>query len=95
MESSINISVGNFVFDVRGANLQHACEAFGAVASVKVIKGQCSGQERENVGEGQTTIVEYRWAEGSEARLRDLAAELVQLPVDEGEHHAVYALQEL
>jgi len=32
--------------------------------------------------EGQHIVLEPRWAEGSEARLRDLAAELVQLPVD-------------
>jgi hypothetical protein len=91
----MRIYVGNSVFDITGADLRHACEAFGAVASVKVIKDKVSGQEPRNFGEGQTIIVEYRWAEGSEARLRDLAAELVQLPVDEGEHHAVYALQGL
>jgi putative ABC transport system substrate-binding protein len=32
--------------------------------------------------EGQNIVLEPRWAEGSEARLRELAAELVQLPVD-------------
>ena len=32
--------------------------------------------------EGQNLVLEPRWAEGSEARLRELAAELVQLPVD-------------
>ena len=32
--------------------------------------------------EGQHLVLEPRWAEGSEARLRELAAELVQLPVD-------------
>jgi ABC-type uncharacterized transport system substrate-binding protein len=32
--------------------------------------------------EGQNVILEYRYAEGSEERLRDQAAELVQLPVD-------------
>ena len=32
--------------------------------------------------EGQNLVMEYRYAEGSEARLRDLAAELVQLQVD-------------
>jgi putative tryptophan/tyrosine transport system substrate-binding protein len=31
--------------------------------------------------EGQTIILEYRWGDGQEERLRDLAAELVQLPV--------------
>jgi hypothetical protein len=70
-------------------------EALGAVASAKVIKDKLSGQEPEDFGKGQTIIVEYRWAEGDEARLRDLAAELVYLGVDEGEHHAVYALQGL
>jgi putative ABC transport system substrate-binding protein len=32
--------------------------------------------------EGQNVILEYRYAEGSEERLRDQAAELVRLPVD-------------
>jgi len=32
--------------------------------------------------EGQHIVLEPRWAEGSEARLHELAAELVQLPVD-------------
>ena len=32
--------------------------------------------------EGQNLVIEDRYAEGSEERLRDLAAELVQLPVD-------------
>jgi putative ABC transport system substrate-binding protein len=32
--------------------------------------------------EGQNLIIEYRYAEGHEERLRDLAAELVQLPVN-------------
>jgi len=32
--------------------------------------------------EGRNVILEYRYAEGSDARLRDQAAELAQLPVD-------------
>jgi putative ABC transport system substrate-binding protein len=32
--------------------------------------------------EGQNVSIEYRWAEGADARLPGLAAELVQLPVD-------------
>jgi len=32
--------------------------------------------------EGQNLVIEYRYAEGSEERLRDLAAELVRLKVD-------------
>jgi putative tryptophan/tyrosine transport system substrate-binding protein len=32
--------------------------------------------------EGQNLLIEERWAERSEARLRGLAAELVQLPID-------------
>src|SRR5437016_4933502 len=32
--------------------------------------------------EGQNLLMEYRWAEGKEERLPDLAAELVRLPVD-------------
>jgi hypothetical protein len=91
----MRLSVGTSGLDITGADLPHACTAFGAVASVKVIKDKFGGQGPKNVGEGQTIIVEYRWAEGSEARLRGLAAELLQLPVDEGEHHAVYALQGL
>src|SRR5215470_9821092 len=32
--------------------------------------------------EGQNLVIEWRWAEGSAERLRDLAAELVRLKVD-------------
>jgi putative ABC transport system substrate-binding protein len=32
--------------------------------------------------EGHNLVIEYRWAEGREERLPDLAAELVRLPVD-------------
>jgi putative tryptophan/tyrosine transport system substrate-binding protein len=32
--------------------------------------------------EGQNLVIEYRWAEGNEERLRDLATELVRLHVD-------------
>jgi hypothetical protein len=32
--------------------------------------------------EGQNLVMEYRWAEGRDERLPDLAAELVRLPVD-------------
>jgi putative ABC transport system substrate-binding protein len=32
--------------------------------------------------EGQNLVIEWRWAEGSEERLRDLAAELVRLQVE-------------
>ena len=32
--------------------------------------------------EGQNLLIEHRYAEGSDARLRDLAAELVRLPVE-------------
>jgi putative tryptophan/tyrosine transport system substrate-binding protein len=32
--------------------------------------------------EGQTILIEYRWAEGKNERLRDLAAELVHIKVD-------------
>jgi ABC-type uncharacterized transport system substrate-binding protein len=46
--------------------------------------------------EGQNIILEPRWAEGSEARLHELAAELVQLPVDvlvPGASFATFAAQ--
>jgi putative ABC transport system substrate-binding protein len=46
--------------------------------------------------EGQTIVVEYRWAEGQGDRLPDLAAELVGLPVDlivAGTTRAVQAAQ--
>jgi hypothetical protein len=46
--------------------------------------------------EGQTIVVEYRWAEGQENRLPDLAAELVGLHVDlivAGTTRAVQAAQ--
>jgi hypothetical protein len=91
----MNIAVGNFVLAVTGADLQHACEAFRAVASVKAVKDKCRGEEPDEGGEGQTIIVECRWGAGREARLRELAAVLVQRPVDRGGHHAVYALQRL
>src|SRR5206468_3539060 len=32
--------------------------------------------------EGQNLVIEWRWAEGNEERLRDLAAELVRLQVE-------------
>jgi len=32
--------------------------------------------------EGQNLLIEYRYAEGNEERLHDLAAELVRLPVE-------------
>jgi putative ABC transport system substrate-binding protein len=46
--------------------------------------------------EGQTIVIEYRWAEGREERLLPLAAELVGLPVDcivAGTTRAVQAAQ--
>src|SRR3954451_15311181 len=40
-------------------------------------------QGLRNLGyvEGQNIMLEYRWGDGQEERLRDLATELVQLPV--------------
>jgi cold-inducible RNA-binding protein len=42
----MNIYVGNLSFDVTEADLRAAFEAFGAVASVNIIKDQYSGQPR-------------------------------------------------
>jgi RNA recognition motif-containing protein len=42
----MNIYVGNMAFDVTEADLQAAFEAFGAVASVNIIKDQYSGQSK-------------------------------------------------
>jgi len=43
--------------------------------------------------EGQNTTVEYRWAEGKEERLAELAAELVRLKVNILVSHGVLATQ--
>jgi RNA recognition motif-containing protein len=42
----MNIYVGNMSYDVTEADLQAAFEAFGAVASVTIIKDQYSGQPK-------------------------------------------------
>jgi RNA recognition motif-containing protein len=42
----MNIYVGNMSYDVTEADLQAAFEAFGAVASVSIIKDQFSGQSK-------------------------------------------------
>ena len=42
----MNIYVGNMSYDVTEADLQAACEAFGAVASVRISKDQYSGQSK-------------------------------------------------
>jgi RNA recognition motif-containing protein len=42
----MNIYVGNLSYDVTEADLQAAFEAFGAVASVSIIKDQYSGQSK-------------------------------------------------
>jgi RNA recognition motif-containing protein len=42
----MNIYVGNISYDVTEADLQAAFEAFGAVASVNIIKDQYSGQSK-------------------------------------------------
>jgi RNA recognition motif-containing protein len=42
----MNIYVGNLAYDVTEADLQAAFEAFGAVASVNIIKDQYSGQSK-------------------------------------------------
>jgi putative tryptophan/tyrosine transport system substrate-binding protein len=43
--------------------------------------------------EGQNTTIEYRWADGKEERLSDLAVELVRLRVDVLASHGVLATQ--
>jgi putative ABC transport system substrate-binding protein len=43
--------------------------------------------------EGQNTTIEYRWADGKEERLSDLALELVRLKVDVLASHGVLATQ--
>jgi RNA recognition motif-containing protein len=45
-EVYMNIYVGNLAYDVTEADLQHAFEAFGAVASVDIIKDKFSGQSK-------------------------------------------------
>ena len=42
----MNIFVGNLSYDVTEADLRAAFEAFGAVASVNILKDQESGQPR-------------------------------------------------
>jgi RNA recognition motif-containing protein len=42
----MNIFVGNLSYNVTEADLQAAFEAFGAVASVSILKDQYSGQPR-------------------------------------------------
>lgn len=42
----MNIYVGNLSFDVTEQDLQEAFEAFGEVASVKIIKDKYSGQSK-------------------------------------------------
>ena len=42
----MNIHVGNLSYDVTEADLRAAFEAFGAVASVNIIKDQYSGQSK-------------------------------------------------
>jgi RNA recognition motif-containing protein len=42
----MNIYVGNLAYDVTEADLRAAFEAFGAVASVNIIKDQYSGQSK-------------------------------------------------
>jgi RNA recognition motif-containing protein len=42
----MNIYVGNISYDVTEVDLQAAFEAFGAVASVSLIKDQYSGQSK-------------------------------------------------
>src|SRR5918992_3628887 len=45
-EARMNIYVGNLSYDVTEADLRASFEAFGAVASVNIIKDQYSGQSK-------------------------------------------------
>jgi RNA recognition motif-containing protein len=61
----MNIYVGNLSYDVTEADLRAAFEAFGAVASVNLIKDQYSGQlrgfgfvEMPSASEAQAAIAE-------------------------------------
>jgi putative tryptophan/tyrosine transport system substrate-binding protein len=51
-------------------------------ASTRSLEAFRQGLRDLGYVEGQNIVLEPRWAEGSEARLRALAAELVRLPVD-------------
>src|SRR5919199_609683 len=65
----------------------------GAIPSVEAFR---QGLRDLGYVEGQNIILEQRRADGSEARLRELAAELVQLPVDvlvPGGNFATFAAQ--
>jgi putative ABC transport system substrate-binding protein len=46
------------------------------------VEGLRQGLRDLGYVEGQTIVIEYRWAEGKPDRLSDLAAELVRLQVD-------------
>jgi putative ABC transport system substrate-binding protein len=46
------------------------------------LEGFRQGLREHGYAEGKDIVVEYRWADGSEERLRSLAAELVRLRVD-------------
>jgi len=49
---------------------------------LRVVDNLRQGLRELGYVEGQTITIEYRWAEGKEERLPDLAAELVRLKVD-------------
>ena len=51
-------------------------------ASMSSLEAFRQGLRDLGYAEGQHIVLEPRWAKGSEARLHELAAELVQLPVD-------------
>jgi RNA recognition motif-containing protein len=72
----MNIYVGNLSYDVTDADLRAAFEAFGAVASVNLIKDQYSGQlqgfgfvEMPSASEAQAAIAELN---GKDLRGRPL-----------------------
>jgi putative tryptophan/tyrosine transport system substrate-binding protein len=57
---------------------------FGSNAAGQTRAVDLSRQALGELGyvEGQNVVIEYRWGEGSDARLADPAAELARLPVD-------------
>jgi putative ABC transport system substrate-binding protein len=56
--------------------------ATGDILGQAMVDAFRQGLQDLGYREGQTILIEYRWAEGHPERLADLAADLVRLPVD-------------